>query len=102
MKCPKCKGTGCVPRPDGTELFGLTELMTCDLCHGTGEVELTNEEWLEQASTEEKAKFILDIKEHCYYCGAKQIPDRERCPFRDGKCRNNLHEFLGWLKEKHE
>ena len=62
---------------------------------------MTNEEWFCELSTEEKAKFILDIKEHCYYCGAKQIPDRERCPFRDGKCRNNLHEFVGWLKEKH-
>ena len=59
MKCPKCKGgTGRVPRPDGTELFGLTELMTCDLCHGTGEVELTNEEWFCSLSTEEKARFF--------------------------------------------
>jgi RecJ-like exonuclease len=94
MKCPMCGGDGI------TDKF-TPNVGRCIKCHGTGEIEVTNEEWLEQASTEEKAKFILDIKEHCYYCGAKQIPDRERCPFRDGKCRNNLHEFLGWLKEKH-
>ena len=28
MKCPKCNGTGNIPRPNGTELFGLTEMMT--------------------------------------------------------------------------
>ena len=58
MKCPKCKGTGRVPRPDGTELFGLTELMTCDLCRGNGEVTLTNEEYIRTCSTGDLAALI--------------------------------------------
>lgn len=64
MKCTKCNGNGNIPRPNGTELFGLTEVMTCDLCNGTGEVEMNNEKWFCGLSTEEKAKWIADKMRH--------------------------------------
>ena len=94
MKCPKCKGTGRVPRPDGTELFGLTELMTCDLCHGTGEVEVTNDEWRRTCSAEDFAKFLEDVTSSCYHCG--MTDDISQCAFQKHQC--NIKE---WLKEKH-
>ena len=94
MKCPKCKGTGCVPRPDGTELFGLTELMTCDLCHGTGEVELTNEEWFCSLSTEEKVKALLDLRE--------KIRQKMRAELGSENKFYKGDYYREWLKEKHE
>ena len=63
---------------------------------------MTNEEWLHTLNTEQLAEWICSVREKCYYCGAKQISDRDNCPFRDGKCRNNKHEFEMWLKQPHK
>ena len=62
---------------------------------------MTNEEWFCQLPTEQKAEWICSVHEKCYYCGAKRVSDREHCPFGDGKCRNNKHEFALWLKQPH-
>jgi hypothetical protein len=80
---------------------GLPCDFPCIECDGTGEVEMTNEYFLQTATTEELAEWICSVHEKCYYCGAKRISDRERCPFSDGKCRNNKHEFAMWLKQPH-
>ena len=61
----------------------------------------TNEEYLKSYDTEQLAEWICSVHEKCYYCGAKRISDRECCPFGDGKCRNNKHEFAMWLKQPH-
>ena len=61
----------------------------------------TNEEWLKQCDTEQLAEWIFRVREKCYYCGARQIPDREHCAFGDEFCRNNRHEFVEWLKQPH-
>lgn len=66
------------------------------------EREMTNEEWFNGLTTKEKAKWLCDVREHCYYCGAKQIPDRVHCPFGNDKCMNNPHEFEMWLQEEHK
>ena len=63
---------------------------------------MTNDEWLNGMNTKEKAKWLCDVSDHCYYCGAKQIPDREHCPFGNDKCMNNPHEFEAWLREEHK
>lgn len=56
MKCPMCDGKGIMTVHNvGTDENFRTE---CDKCHGTGEVELTNEEWLRSATTEQLAEFI--------------------------------------------
>ena len=92
MKCSLCNGQR-YKAPD----------VPCGRCGGKGVVEpLTNEEWLHTLNTEQLAEWICSVREKCYYCGAKQISDRDNCPFRDGKCRNNKHEFEMWLKQPHK
>lgn len=52
---------------------------------------MTNEEWLEQASTEEKAKFLEMI---CYSAwGDKNSRFKDMADYTD---------WMDWLKEKHE
>ena len=53
---------------------------------------MTNEEWLEQASTEEKAKLLSKLCKFIYNCGKK------------GSIPKYMYEedFVQWLKEKHE
>lgn len=50
MKCPKCNGTGI----DDDRLI-------CYKCEGTGEVEQTNEEWLNGLPIEQRADEIIGI-----------------------------------------
>ena len=95
MKCKMCGGTGVIQG----QAPGLVSC--CPACEGKGFIEMTNEEWLRQCTTEQLAEWICSVHEKCYYCGAKRISDRERCPFGDGKCRNNKHEFAMWLKQPH-
>ena len=57
--CPVCNGTGEV------QVTGDSVTDICDKCGGTGKItkkdSVTNEKWLEQASTEEKARFFHGI-----------------------------------------
>ena len=106
MKCPECDGTGKVQKWFYERTgFGKCEKVCgdvkCEWCNGTGELELTEQEWLQTASTEQLAEWICSVHEKCYYCGAKRVSDREHCPFGDGKCRNNKHEFAMWLNQPH-
>lgn len=71
-------------------------------CNGTGKIKMTEQEYIQTCNTEQLAEWICSVHEKCYYCGAKRISDRERCPFGDGKCRNNKHEFAMWLKQPHK
>ena len=95
MKCKYCDGTG-------TSNWCVNGCFKpCDYCDGTGEVEdkcdgkgvvepLTNEEWLEQASTEEKARFLDKI---CYSAwGDKNSRFKDMADYTD---------WWEWLKEKH-
>ena len=94
MKCPRCDGKGKYMR----EIGGYRP---CEYCDGTGEITQTNEEWIHTLNTEQLAELICSVHEKCYYCGAKRVSEREYCPFGDGKCRNNKHEFAMWLKQPH-
>ena len=56
LKCPKCNGTGFIR----THKIVPWKRMEYDLCDGTGVVEpLTNEEWFNRLTTEEKAIAIV-------------------------------------------
>lgn len=60
--CPKCKGKAEYFKEvfnDGKQRH--EKLVECDMCHGSGEVPMTNEEWFTSLSTEEKAKRIINI-----------------------------------------
>lgn len=56
MKCQLCDGKG-------EYMHAIGGYRPCEHCKGTGKIVQTNEEWLEQASTEEKARFLEMI---CY------------------------------------
>ena len=102
MKCPKCDGSGDIPRPNGTKLFGLTEVMTCDLCNGTGEVEMTNEEWLHTLNTEQLAKFIFwqhfDVYGKTLY---ELMVNASRGVSRDRQAEVVIGAVVEWLKQPH-
>ena len=87
MKCPKCNGSG----------WDDEHMIKCTNCDN-GVVEQTNEEWFIRLSTEDKAYFLNNVADACYYCGQKGISENENCPF--GKCRNNPQEIEEWLKGK--
>lgn len=81
MKCKACGGTG----------WDVVRGIDCISCDGKGEITLTNEEWLEQASTEEKARFLDKI---CYSAwGDRNSRFKDMADYTD---------WLEWLKEKHE
>lgn len=54
MKCGYCNGTG-------EHINDANRMTTCEFCGGTGEIEVTNEEYLCTCSTEERAKFLTEV-----------------------------------------
>ena len=77
MKCPICDGRGYFPVSNITAKI-------CPQCNGTGEVEQTNEEYMQTCSSDELANTIFRLIVH----GTVIRPDREY--------------IKKWLKEKHE
>ena len=59
MKCPRCHGTGKITEWVATDTVSEYEF-PCRKCNGTGEIEVTNEEWFCQLPTEEKADFLAN------------------------------------------
>ena len=54
MKCQLCDGKG-------EYMHQCGGYRPCEHCNGTGEIELTNEEYLCTCSTEERAKFLTEV-----------------------------------------
>ena len=76
MKCSNCNGAGkrFVPT-NKNAITGNGYTADCLFCNGTGEIEVTNEEWFCQLPTEEKAKWLSRHSRFIYGCGQKgQIP----------------------------
>ena len=83
MKCKYCNGTG-------EHINDANRMTICEFCGCTGVIKpLTNEEWLEQASTEEKAKFLRKI-----YCDGRD-------DYVGEWYEQTETDFVEWLKEKH-
>ena len=80
MKCPMCSGKG-------EYMHQCGGYRPCERCNGTGEIELTNEEYLCTCSTEERAKFLTEVI----------LSDRR---FRMTMI-GGIEETKAWLKEKH-
>ena len=83
MKCQRCKGEGKLEYPGFADRY-----FQCPKCNGTGEVEMTNEEYIRTCSTEELAEFITKVI----------LSDRR---FRMTMV-GGVEETKAWLKEKHE
>lgn len=96
MKCPKCKGEGQIIKKEKGTIGYIARLGICDKCHGSGEVEMTNEEYIRSCSTEELAKLLYtigfydNITDHVF----NEIAMMQNLPTEQA--------FEVWLKEKHD
>ena len=111
MKCPKCNGKGDYFNEvynDGKRRREI--LIKCNKCNGTGEVQMTNEEWLRSCTTEQLAEFIYCLIDACdYYAGngAKKISQYAKEDANDKKNVELIHgnrdfdELVEWLKQPH-
>ena len=76
MKCTACDGRGYFP-------LSNIAVKICDRCNGTGEIQQTEQEWLQTASTEQLADVLLRF----YY---------------QDFCMNTKRRVIGWLKQPHK
>lgn len=99
MKCPRCNGNGSVPYHIADDLFDETN---CPLCGGSGEVEMTNEEYLRSCTTEQLAEFF--IKAMLFYDNAgitlleaikNAVEDNENLS------KHFIENVVEWLKQPH-
>jgi len=60
MKCTRCHGTGKITEWVATDTVSEYKF-PCRKCNGTGEIEVTNEEYIRSCSSEELAKLIYKI-----------------------------------------
>lgn len=86
MKCPICKG-------DGTSNICINgTFLPCSYCDGKGTVEeLTNAEWLRQASDEELAEVLRRLTVDAFDDCRK---NNEYWTYHDN--------WVEWLQEKHQ
>ena len=57
--CPKCKGKAeCYKEVFNDGKRRREILVECDMCHGSGKVPMTNEEWFNGLSTKKKAEWL--------------------------------------------
>ena len=97
MKCPMCNGSGkCYEQKIRYQEIETNRtdftLAKCHKCNGTGEVEMTNEEWFCQLSTEEKAKWLSHNSKFMYGCGRMETTPKIMYE----------EDWEWWLKEKHQ
>ena len=90
--CKNCGGSG----------WDEEHMIICLRCHGSGEVTMTNEEYLKSCNTEELAIFICNnlpqetegtLENKFWNALYSQYPIEPM---------NAYHEVMKWLKEKHE
>ena len=97
MKCPKCGGDGVITlsKTDKNGYFNDAFFMKeCPVCHGTGEVEQTNEEWLRSCTTEQLAEELLAW----WFDGANTYSQFGLYKWEIDKAKEKIME---WLKQPH-
>ena len=83
--CKKCGGSG----------WDDEHMIKCLHCHGSGEVTMTNEEWLHTLNTEQ----LADLMSRMVGCSNCPIPkDGRSCMGTYSGC---WHEIIKWLKQPH-
>lgn len=82
MKCPMCGGDGI------TDKF-TPNVGRCIKCNGSGEIEVTNEEYIRSCTFEELAGAIYEWYSAGYTTGRVGLP------------LNSITGIVEWLKEKH-
>ncbi len=105
MKCPKCDGYGIIGDAVPDILRGRGHIFSsneCDRCHGSGEVEQTNEEWLRTATTEQLAEFV--IKAMLFYDNAGiTVLEAIKNAVEDNEKLGSyfMESVVEWLKQPH-
>ena len=95
-ECPKCKGYGIVGSAAPDILRGRGAIFSsneCDMCHGSGEVPMTNEEWIKSLDTEGLVDYLYEVHK-----GGDSV-ERQRW-IEKHKERVKM-QFRGWLKQPH-
>lgn len=87
MKCPKCGYEQAI-------YDDINEWWHCPQCHGSGEVEMTNEEWIKSLDTEGLVDYLYEVHK-----GGNSV-ERQRW-IENHKERVKM-QFRGWLKEIHK
>ena len=102
MKCPCCNGTGRTPMVTIVKTdSGLPCDFPCIECDGTGEVEMTNEYFLQTATTEQLAEWIVS-----------EINERVKLALHDSELNDgdvdadfymeDSDDWVEWLKQPHK
>ena len=97
MKCPMCSGKGMVDYPMYADdehkwQYCVARMKKCDMCNGTGEVPMTNEEWFCSLSTKEKAEFLVKIELSAMHPVKRGAVDMDKF----------IEEVVDWLKNPHK
>ena len=101
--CPKCKGYGIVGSAVPDILRGRGAIFSsneCDMCHGTGEVPMTNEEYLKSCTTEQLAEWLGNTFDLCG-AGCSKCFIKELC-FDEHNNKMPTELFVEWLKQPHQ
>ena len=88
MRCTRCHGTGKITEWVVTDTLSEYEF-PCRKCKGTGEIEVTNEEYIRSCTFEELAGAIYEWHSAGYTTGRVGLP------------LNSITGIVEWLKEKH-
>lgn len=99
MICPECNGY--------KNFVSLAEtpfevVRPCKRCNGTGEIEMTEQEYIQTCNTKQLAEFLFRIAYMCSYCGDEAHSSQEKiqqCHF--GKCGCQRKDWVVWLKQPH-
>jgi DnaJ-class molecular chaperone len=96
MKCKTCNGLG---RTKATEFVGVDEglrdvVILCPTCGGKGEIELTEQEYIQTCNTEQLAEWLQEHMD-CASCGCNK-----------GLCYQGYDccklDFVEWLKQPYK
>ena len=94
MKCPMCSGKGMVDYPMYADdehkwQYCVARMKKCDMCNGTGEVPITNEEWIKSLDTEQLAKRLHNNDVYAFFV----------C--KNGGKVPSMESYVEWLKQPH-
>ena len=96
MKCKACNGTGVIVAPiyENDEVGFVDKNYECAVCHGTGQIEQTEEEWLKSLDTKQFAKWLDNLLMRCL------CRDCNFCPIhKEPHC--TCEAIEEWLKQPH-
>ena len=99
MKCDRCNGTGRRVEESDNGIGWIP--VKCEYCHGTGEVEQTEQEYIQTCNTEQLAEFLADK----YNEVVDTVLSDESCIIDDADQDDYWYrkvDIVEWLKKPHD